>query len=83
MDYFKRLPVRYSTVLLIAVVFSTLFLFQSYLRSELLSMSADGEVEPFNWLREAPVPYLNYLFWALLAPLVYMLLQRWPRMVLA
>jgi two-component system, LytTR family, sensor kinase len=78
MDYFKRLPVRYGTVLLIAVVFSTLFLFQSYLRNKLLSMSADSEMEPFNWLREAPVPYLNYLFWALLAPMVYMLLQRWP-----
>ena len=27
---------------------------------------------------EAPVPYLNFLFWALLTPLVYMILRRWP-----
>lgn len=78
MGYFKRLPVRYRTVLIIAAVFSTLFLFQSYLRTKLLNMDDEGGSHPFNWLREVPVPYLNYFFWALLAPLVYICLQRWP-----
>ena len=32
----------------------------------------------FNWWREAPVPYLNFFFWALLCPAAYSILQRWP-----
>jgi signal transduction histidine kinase len=76
MNYFKRTPIRFRTILLVAIVFSTLFLFQSYLRHNLLMMGSD--VEPFNWTREMPVPYLNYLFWALLVPLVYRVLDRWP-----
>ena len=75
MDYFKRTPIRFRTILLVAFVFSTLFLFQSYLRHNLLRMG--NEVEPFNWQRELPVPYANYLFWALLVPLVYHVLDRW------
>ncbi len=76
MKYFQRTPIRFRTILLVAVVFSTLFLFQSYLRHNMLRMGSD--VEPFNWAREAPVPYVNYLFWALLVPLVYRVLDRWP-----
>ena len=76
MNSFQRTPIRYRTVLIVAVVFSTLFLLQSYLRHNLLNM--DGEVKPFNWVLEAPVPYLNYLFGALLVPLVYRVLDRWP-----
>ncbi len=55
---------------------ATLFLLQAYMHhyvyAELKNM---GE---FNWWREAPVPYLNFLFWALLCPLVYSVYQRWP-----
>ncbi|MBL7938955.1 MAG: histidine kinase [Flavobacteriales bacterium] len=76
MSYFKRTPIRYRTILITAGVLATLFLFQAYMHhfvyADLKNM---GE---FNWWREAPVPYLNFLFWALLCPLVYSILRRWP-----
>jgi branched-subunit amino acid ABC-type transport system permease component len=76
MNYFQRVPIRYRTVLITGGVLATLFLFQAYMHhfvySDLKNM---GE---FNWWREAPVPYLNFLFWALLCPLVYSILLRWP-----
>lgn len=76
MNYFQRVPLRYRTVLITAGVLATLFLFQAYMHhyvySDLKNMAE------FNWWREAPVPYLNFLFWALLCPLVYSILMRWP-----
>lgn len=76
MNYFQRVPIRYRTVLITGGVLATLFLFQAYMHhfvyADLKNM---GE---FNWWREAPVPYLNFLFWALLCPLVYSILLRWP-----
>ncbi|MBK7944218.1 MAG: histidine kinase [Flavobacteriales bacterium] len=76
MSYFRRVPVRYRTVLITATVLATLFLFQAYMHHYVYRDLKDmGE---FRWLREAPVPYLNFFFWALLCPLVYIILQRWP-----
>ncbi len=76
MDYFRRVPIRYRTVLLTAVVLATLFLFQAYMHHYVYAELKDmGE---FRWWREAPVPYLNFFFWALLCPLVYSILRRWP-----
>lgn len=76
MAYFNRVPIRYRTVLLTAAVLATLFLFQAYMHHYVYKDIRDlGE---FRWWREAPVPYLNFFFWALLAPLVYTLLQRLP-----
>ncbi|MCB0766963.1 MAG: histidine kinase [Flavobacteriales bacterium] len=76
MSYFQRVPIRYRTILITAGVLATLFLFQAYMHhyvySDLKNMAE------FNWWREAPVPYLNFLFWALLCPLVYSILIRWP-----
>lgn len=76
MNYFQRVPIRYRTILITAGVLATLFLFQAYMHhyvySDLKNMAE------FNWWREAPVPYLNFLFWALLCPLVYSILMRWP-----
>lgn len=76
MNYFQRVPIRYRTVLITAGVLATLFLFQAYMHHYVYSdLKNMGE---FNWWREAPVPYLNFLFWALLCPLVYSILMRWP-----
>jgi len=76
MNYFKQTPIRFRTILITAGVLATLFLFQAYMHhyvyADLKNMSE------FNWWREAPVPYLNFLFWALLCPLVYSILRRWP-----
>jgi two-component system, LytTR family, sensor kinase len=76
MNYFQRTPIRYRTILITAGVLATLFLFQAYMHwyvyRDLKSM------EEFSWWREAPVPYLNFLFWALLAPLIYTILRKWP-----
>ena len=76
MSYFRRVPIRYRTVLLTAVVLATLFLFQAYMHHYVYRDLKDmGE---FRWWREAPVPYLNFFFWALLCPLVYSIFPRWP-----
>ena len=76
MKYFKRTPISYRVILITALVMATLFLLQSYMHHFVYADVKDmGE---FRWLREAPVPYLNFLFWALLLPLAYMSLQRWP-----
>lgn len=76
MNYFKRTPIRYRTILITAGVLATLFLFQAYMHHYVYAdLKNMGE---FSWWREAPVPYLNFLFWALLCPLVYSILRRWP-----
>lgn len=76
MAYFSRVPIRYRTVLITAGVLATLFLFQAYMHHYVYQDLKDmGE---FRWWREAPVPYLNFLFWALLCPLVYSIYRRWP-----
>ncbi|HRT54295.1 MAG TPA: histidine kinase, partial [Flavobacteriales bacterium] len=76
MAYFSRVPVRYRTVLITAVVLATLFLAQAYMHHYVYKDLKDmGE---FSWRREAPVPYLNFLFWALLCPLVHIIHTRWP-----
>ena len=76
MAYFTRVPIRYRTILITAGVLATLFLFQAYMHHYVYKDLKDmGE---FRWWREAPVPYLNFFFWALLCPLVYSILRRWP-----
>lgn len=76
MSYFSRVPIRYRTVLITAGVLATLFLVQAYMHH---FVYADlKQLDPFNWWHEAPVPYLNFFFWALLCPLVYSILRRWP-----
>ena len=76
MNYFKNTPIHYRIILITAGVLATLFLFQAYMHHYVYSDLKD--LGDFNWWREAPVPYLNFLFWALLTPLVYMILRRWP-----
>lgn len=76
MRYFQRTPIAYRVILITALVLATLFLFQAYMHH--YAYAGIKEMAPFNWVREAPVPYLNFLFWALLCPLVYSILQRWP-----
>lgn len=76
MNYFRHTPVRYRIILITAGILATLFLFQAYMHfhvyRDLKSLTG------FNWWREAPVPYLNFFAWALLCPMVYRILRRWP-----
>lgn len=76
MNYFERSPIPYRLVLVTAGVMATLFLLQAYMHHYVYAELKN--LDPFNWWREAPVPYLNFLFWALLCPLVFMIHQRWP-----
>ncbi len=76
MEHIPRTPVRYRTILITAGVLATLFLFQAYMHHFVYRDLKD--LGPFNWWREAPVPYLNFFFWALLCPVVYRILRRWP-----
>ena len=76
MAYFTRVPVRYRYVLVTAGVLATLFLAQAYMHHYVYKdLKEMGE---FRWWREAPVPYLNFFFWALLCPMVYSIFQKWP-----
>lgn len=76
MNYFKHTPITYRVILVTALVMATLFLLQAYMHHYVYAeIKGMGE---FRWLREAPVPYLNFLFWALLLPLANMSLERWP-----
>ncbi len=76
MSYFQRTPIPYRTILIVALVMATLFLLQAYMHHYVYAeLKGMGE---FRWLREVPPPYLNFLFWALLTPLVYRVLERWP-----
>ncbi len=76
MNYFQRSPIPYRIVLATAVVMATLFLLQAYMHHYVYAEIK--EMGEFNWWREAPVPYLNFLFWALLCPLVFIIYTRWP-----
>ncbi len=76
MNYFQRTPIRFRTILITAGVLATLFLFQAYMHWYVYRDLK--EMGDFSWWREAPVPYLNFLFWALLTPLIYSILRKWP-----
>ena len=76
MNYFQRSPIPYRIVLATALVMATLFLLQAYMHHYVYAEIK--EMGEFNWWREAPVPYLNFLFWALLCPLVFIIYTRWP-----
>ena len=76
MKYFSNTPISFRYLLIAALLLATLFLAQSYVQH--YAWSEMEEIKPFNWWRQAPVPYLNYLFWALLSPLVYMFMERFP-----
>lgn len=76
MIYFQRSPIPYRIVLATALVMATLFLLQAYMHHYVYAEIK--ELGEFNWWREAPVPYLNFLFWALLCPLVFIVYNRWP-----
>ena len=76
MNYFQRSPISYRIILGTALVMATLFLLQAYMHHYVYAEIK--ELGEFNWWREAPVPYLNFLFWALLCPLVYIVYTRWP-----
>ncbi|MFT3883972.1 MAG: histidine kinase [Flavobacteriales bacterium] len=74
--YFQRSPIDPRAIFSVAVVLATLFLLQAYMHHYVYAdIKSMGE---FDWLREAPVPYLNFLCWACLCPLVARVLQRWP-----
>lgn len=77
MAYFRGLPFRFRTVWLIAFGLATVFLLQAWLQNRLY-IGEENERPEFDLWREVPVPFLNFLFWSLLLPLVYRVLVRWP-----
>ncbi len=76
MKYFSNTPIAFKYILLGALLLACMFLAQSYIQH--YAWSEMEETKPFNWWREIPVPFLNYLFWALLTPIVYSFMQRFP-----
>lgn len=76
MKYFNNTPIAFKHILIAAVVLASLFLLQNYVHHYAWSELKD--TQPFNWWRQAPVPFLNYLFWALLTPFIYSFTFRFP-----
>lgn len=76
MKYFSNTPIAFRYIVLAAVLLASMFLAQSYVQH--FAWSEMEETKPFNWWRETPVPFLNYIFWALLSPLVYWFMLRYP-----
>jgi signal transduction histidine kinase len=76
MPFLLRSPIRYRVIWGVALLMATLFLLQAYMHHYVYA-DLKG-MPPFNWWVEAPVPYLNFLFWALLCPVVFSILRRWP-----
>lgn len=72
--YFGHSPVPMRTVFLAAGLLSTIFVFTSFIGRTQLGTAP----EQFDWLRQAPGPYLNFFTWALLLPLVTRWSQKWP-----
>ncbi len=72
--YFERSPLPIRMVFMWAVLLAVLFVFTSFIHRT----SMGSRPERFDWLAVAPIPFLNFLTWALLFPLVYILIQRWP-----
>lgn len=73
--YFSDLPIRFRNVLLLAVGLASVSLFQSYLNHALYAEAMN--LRPFEWIQRIPVPFLNFLTWALLCPAIYKVLKRW------
>lgn len=72
--YFARSPLPMRMVFLWAILLAVLFVFTSFIHRTSMGLHP----ERFNWLVVAPIPFLNFLTWAVMFPLVYMLIQRWP-----
>lgn len=72
--YFGRSPLPIRMVFMWAILLAVLFVFTSFIHRT----SMGSRPERFDWLAVAPIPFLNFLTWALLFPLVYILVQRWP-----
>ena len=75
--YFEDLPIRFKHVMLLAVSLASVSLFQTYL-SHALYAEAMG-LRPLEWLQRIPLPYLNFMTWALLCPAIYKGMRTWTR----
>ncbi len=72
--YFDRSPIPIRTVFLWAVLLAVLYVITAF-----IGRTGMGRYpERFDWLGVAPIPFLNFLTWALLVPLVNLILSRWP-----
>lgn len=72
--YFGHSPVPMRTVFFASGLLSTIFVFTSFIGRTQLGTAP----ERFDWLRQAPGPYLNFFAWAMLLPLVALWSKRWP-----
>ncbi len=75
--YFERSPIPIRTVFLWAVLLAVLYVITAF-----IGRTGMGRYpERFDWLGVAPIPFLNFLTWALLVPLVNIILSRWPLVI--
>lgn len=71
--YLGWAPVPMRTGLIAAGLLAVVFVFTSFIGRTQLGTALDQ----FNWWKQAPGPFLNFLTWAILLPLVNRWSQRW------
>ena len=70
---FKRLPFPFKYLLLFALVMIVVFVAKDYIKFLMWK-----KYDYFDWAQAIAIPFVNYLLWAFLAPIVYNLMLLFP-----
>jgi sensor histidine kinase YesM len=70
---FKKLPFPFKYLLLFAVVLIVIFVTKDYIKFLMWR-----KYDYFDWAQAIAIPFVNYVLWAFLAPLVYNLMLLFP-----
>lgn len=70
---FQKLPIAFKYVLLIALGVIVIYVAKDYIKFLMWK-----KYEVFDWIQAISIPFVNYLLWAFLAPLVYNLMLLFP-----
>jgi len=70
---FQKLPIAFKYVLLIALGVIVIYVVKDYIKFLMWKKYAN-----FDWIQSISIPFVNYLLWAFLAPVVYNLMLLFP-----
>lgn len=70
---FKKLPFPFKYVLFIAIGLIVIFVAKDYIK-----FLVWRKYDYFDWTQAIAIPFVNYILWAFLAPIVYNLMRLFP-----
>lgn len=70
---FKKLPFPFKYLLLFAIIVIIVFVAKDYIKFLMWR-----KYDYFNWSQAIAIPFVNYILWAFLAPIVYNLMLLFP-----